>query len=48
MAWTEGVAITSCQFSYEQLQQFGKSTCHPSNFVKTRKIVLQQFGKPTW
>jgi hypothetical protein len=25
----------------EQLQQFGKSTWHPSNFGKTRKIVLQ-------
>jgi hypothetical protein len=32
----------------EQLQQFDKSTWHPSNFDKTRKIVLQQFGKPTW
>jgi hypothetical protein len=32
----------------EQLQQFGKSTWHPSNFGKTRKIGLQQFGKPTW
>jgi hypothetical protein len=32
----------------EQLQQFGKSTWHPSNFSKTRKNTLQQFGKPTW
>jgi hypothetical protein len=32
----------------EQLQQFGKSTWHPSNFGKTRKFALQQFGKPTW
>jgi hypothetical protein len=32
----------------EQLQQFDKSTCHPYNFGKTRKIGLQQFGKSTW
>jgi hypothetical protein len=32
----------------EQLQQFGKSTWHLSNFAKTRKIGLQQFDKPTW
>jgi hypothetical protein len=32
----------------QQLQQFGKSTWHPSNFGKTRKIGFQQFGKPTW
>jgi hypothetical protein len=31
----------------EQLQQFGKPTWHPYNFGKTRKICLQQFGKPT-
>jgi hypothetical protein len=24
------------------------STWHLSNFGKTRKIGLQQFGKPTW
>jgi hypothetical protein len=30
------------------LKQFGKSTWHPSNFGKTRKIALQQFGKSTW
>jgi hypothetical protein len=29
-------------------QQFGKSTWHPSNFGKTRKIGLQQIDKPTW
>jgi hypothetical protein len=27
---------------------FRKSIWHPSNFGKTRKIGLQQFGKPTW
>jgi hypothetical protein len=27
----------------EQLQQFGKSIWHPSNYGKTRKN-----GKPTW
>jgi hypothetical protein len=32
----------------EQLRQFGKSSWHPSNFGKTRKIGFQQFGKPTW
>jgi hypothetical protein len=32
----------------EQLQQFGKSAWHPFNFGKTKKIGLQQFGKPTW
>jgi hypothetical protein len=32
----------------EQLQQFGKSIWHPSNFGKTRKVALQQFGKLTW
>jgi hypothetical protein len=32
----------------EQLQQFGKSTWHPSNFSKTTKITLQQLGKSTW
>jgi hypothetical protein len=32
----------------EQLQQFSKSTWHPSNFGKTRKIGLQQFDKLTW
>jgi hypothetical protein len=32
----------------EQLQPFGKSTWHPYNFGKTRKIGLQQFDKPTW
>jgi hypothetical protein len=32
----------------EQLQQFGKSTWHPYNFGKIRKIGIQQFGKPTW
>jgi hypothetical protein len=32
----------------EQLQKFGKSTWHPSNMAKTRKISLQQFDKPTW
>jgi hypothetical protein len=31
----------------EQLQLFGKSTWHPSNFDKTIKIGLQHFGKPT-
>jgi hypothetical protein len=31
----------------EQLQQFVKPTWHPYNFGKTRKIGLQQFGKPT-
>jgi hypothetical protein len=29
----------------EQLQQFGKSTWHPSDFGKIKKIGLQQFGK---
>jgi hypothetical protein len=28
----------------EHLQEFAKSTCHPSTFGKTKKIVLQQFG----
>jgi hypothetical protein len=28
----------------EQLQQFSKSTCHSSNFAKTKKLA---FGKPT-
>jgi hypothetical protein len=32
----------------EQLQQFDKPTWHPYNFGKTRKIGLQQVGKPTW
>jgi hypothetical protein len=32
----------------QQLQQFGKSSWHPYNFGKTRKIGFQQFGKPTW
>jgi hypothetical protein len=32
----------------EQFQQFDKSIWHLSNFAKTRKIGLQQFGKPTW
>jgi hypothetical protein len=37
------------QFHLEQLQQFGKPTCHHlSNFGKTRKIGLQQFDKTTW
>jgi hypothetical protein len=35
--------------SLEQLQQFGKSTCHPSNFGKTRKMacnsLANQLGK---
>jgi hypothetical protein len=38
-----------CQIDLpEQLQQFGKSTWHSSNFGKIRKNGLQQFGKPTW
>jgi hypothetical protein len=28
----------------EHLQEFAKSTWHPSIFGKTEKIVLQQFG----
>jgi hypothetical protein len=32
----------------EHLQLFGKITWNPSNFDKTIKIDLQQFGKPTW
>jgi hypothetical protein len=32
----------------EYLQQFDKLTWHSSNFGKTRKICLQQFGKQTW
>jgi hypothetical protein len=28
----------------EYLQEFAKSTWHPSIFSKTEKIVLQQFG----
>jgi hypothetical protein len=41
--WT----IIDWNASLEQLQQFGKPTWHSYNFGKTRKIGLQQFGKPT-
>jgi hypothetical protein len=29
----------------EHLQEFAKTTCYPSFFGKTRKFILQQFGK---
>jgi hypothetical protein len=32
----------------EHLQEFLKSTCHPSFFGKTRKSTLQQLGKRGW
>jgi hypothetical protein len=43
--WLIGCSIL---LKLEQLQLFGKSIWHPSNFGKTRKVTLQQFGKLTW
>jgi hypothetical protein len=37
------IRVLQFQF-FEYLQEFAKSTWHPSIFGKTEKIVLQQFG----
>jgi hypothetical protein len=36
--------ILICELLHEHLQEFAKSTWHPSIFGKTGKIMLQQFG----
>jgi hypothetical protein len=48
MTTEQGLKVNNEQMvtcSLEQLQQFAILTWHSSNFSKTRKIILQQFGK---